>query len=91
MFNDRRKQEAVEHPLRQMVAQRVFGICLGYEDLNDHEQLRFDPMIAALCNRMDITGEKRERVEDRGKALAGKSTLQRFESGDRCESSLQKD
>ena len=79
-FDDRRNQESVEHPLRQLVAQRVFGICLGYEDLNDHEQLRYDPMIAALCNRVDITGEDREREEDRGKALAGKSTLQRFES-----------
>jgi len=68
------------HPLRQLVAQRVFGICLGYEDLNDHEQLRYDPMIAALCSRVDVTGADREREEDRGKALAGKSTLQRFES-----------
>ena len=79
-FDDRRNQESIEHPLRQLVAQRVFGICLGYEDLNDHEQLRYDPMIAALCNRVDLTGEDREREEDRGKALAGKSTLQRFES-----------
>ena len=47
-FDDQRNQEAIEHPLRQLVAQRVFGICLGYEDLNDHEQLRYDPMFAAL-------------------------------------------
>ena len=79
-FDDSRNQESVEHPLRQLVAQRVFGICLGYEDLNDHEQLRYDPMIATLCNRVDVTGADREREEDRGKALAGKSTLQRFES-----------
>ena len=79
-FDDQRTQAAIEHPLRQLVAQRVFGICLGYEDLNDHEQLRYDPMIAAICNRVDIIGAVREREEDRGKALAGKSTLQRFES-----------
>ena len=47
-FEDQRKQEAIEDPLRQLVAQRVFGICLGYEDLNDYEQLRYDPMIATL-------------------------------------------
>ena len=81
-FTDYRKQEAVEHPLRQLVAQRVFGISLGYEDLNDHEQLRYDPAIAALCGRADVQGRDREREADKGKALAGKSTLDRFESGD---------
>ena len=79
-FTDYRKQEAIEHPLRQLAAQRVFGICLGYEDLNDHEQLRYDPAIAALCGRVDVEGRDREREEDKGKALAGKSTLDRFES-----------
>jgi hypothetical protein len=80
-FTDYRKQEAIEHPLRQLVAQRVFGISLGYEDLNDHEQLRYDPAIAALCGRVDVEGRDREREEDKGKALAGKSTLDRFEGG----------
>ncbi len=79
-FTDYSKQEAIEHPLRQLVAQRVLGICLGYEDLNDHEQLRYDPAIAALCGRVDVEGCDREREEDKGKALAGKSTLGRFES-----------
>ena len=78
-FTDYRKQEAIEHPLRQLAAQRVFGICLGYEDLNDHEQLRYDPAVAALCGRVDVEGHDREREEDKGKALAGKSTLNRFE------------
>jgi hypothetical protein len=80
-FTDYRKEEAIEHPLRQLVAQRVFGISLGYEDLNDHEQLRYDPAIAVLCGRVDVEGRDRERKEDKGKALAGKSTLDRFESG----------
>jgi hypothetical protein len=79
-FTDYRDQDLIEHPLRQMVAQRVFGICLGYEDLNDHEQLRYDPAIAALCGRADVEGRDREREEDKGKALAGKSTLNRLES-----------
>jgi len=81
-FTDYRNQEAIEHPLRQLVAQRVLGISLGYEDLNDHEQLRYDPVIAALCGRADVEGRDREREEDKGKALAGKSTLDRFESAD---------
>ena len=82
-FNDYRKQEAIEHPLRQLVAQRVFGIALGYEDLIDHDQLRYDPAIAALCGRADVEGRDREREQDKGKALAGKSTLNRLESADR--------
>jgi hypothetical protein len=79
-FTDYRKQEAIEHPVRQLVAQRVYGISLGYEDLNDHEQLRYDPLIAALCGRVDVEGSDREREEDIGKALAGKSTLHRLET-----------
>ncbi len=79
-FSDYRKAEAIEHPLRQLVAQRVFGICLGYEDVNDHEQLRYDPVIATLCGEVDVEGVGREREKDKGKALAGKSTLNRFES-----------
>lgn len=80
-FIDYRDPDAIEHPLRQLVAQRVFGICLGYEDLNDFEQLRYDPLIAALCGRVDVQGREREREEDKGKALAGKSTLSRLECG----------
>jgi hypothetical protein len=79
-FVDYRAPDAIEHPLRQLVAQRVFGICLGYEDLNDHEQLRYDPVLAVICGQADVEGKRRERAEDQGKALAGKSTLQRFEA-----------
>jgi hypothetical protein len=80
-FTDYRDPDAIEHPLRQLIAQRVFGICLGYEDLNDFEQLRYDPLVAALCGRVDVDGRHRERASDKGKALAGKSTLNRFEIG----------
>jgi hypothetical protein len=79
-FTDYRDQELIEHPLRQLAAQRIFGLCLGYEDVNDHEQLRYDPAIAALCGRFDVQGKDREREQDKGKALARKSTLNRFET-----------
>ena len=80
-FTDRRDQRFVEHPLRQMLAQRVYGIALGYEDLNDHDQLRFDPLFAAVCQCKDPLGRRRLREEDKGKALANKSTLNRMEGG----------
>jgi hypothetical protein len=52
---------------------------LGYEDLNDHDRLRFDPLLAVLVGKTDPEGEQRTRPQDRGKALAGKSTLNRLE------------
>lgn len=68
-FLDGRDQDLVEHSLEQMLAQRVYGLALGYEDLNDHEQLRNDPMFGVLAGRADQ------------QALAGKSTLNRLELG----------
>jgi len=62
-----------------LVAQRVYALALGYEDLNDHEQLRQDPLLAILAEKADPTGGSRRRERDRGKALAGKSTLNRLE------------
>ena len=55
------------------------GLALGYEDLNDHDQLRQDPLLAVLAEKSDATGGSRVRERDRGKALAGKSTLNRLE------------
>jgi hypothetical protein len=52
---------------------------LGYEDLNDHDALRHDPLLAVLVGKADPTGQDRRRREDRGKSLAGKSTLNRLE------------
>ncbi len=78
-FRDYRKQEQVEHTVKELVAQRVYALALGYEDLNDHEQLRQDPLLAILAEKADPTGESRVRERDRGKALAGKSTLNRLE------------
>jgi hypothetical protein len=79
-FDDYRDQRFVDHSIRQMVAQRVYGLCLGYEDINDHEQLRYDPLFVTLCNQADVEGKRRVRREDLGKALAGKSTLNRLET-----------
>jgi hypothetical protein len=78
-FTDYRDPDSTEHPLIDLVKQRVFGLCLGYEDLNDHDQLRHDPLLALLVGKKDPLGNDRLRERDRGKALAGKSTLNRLE------------
>jgi len=70
-FLDGRDPERVKHPLKEMVAQRVYGLALGYEDVNDHEQLRYDPLLAVLAGKREV-GEE---------SLAGKSTLNRLELG----------
>lgn len=71
-FRDDRAAELIEHRLRVLVGQRVLGIALGYEDLVDHDQLRFDPVLAAAMGKLEA---RREDCE----ALAGKSTLNRLE------------
>src|SRR5580700_10258207 len=78
-FVDYRKSELIEHPVEDLVAQRAYGLCLGYEDLNDHDELRADPMLAVMVGKRDPKGEYRREPRDRGKALAGKSTLNRLE------------
>lgn len=71
-FVDRREAELTKHSVRELVAQRVYGLALGYEDLNDHEQLRQDPMLRLLAGKAEIGEEP----------LAGKSTLSRLERND---------
>jgi hypothetical protein len=78
-FTDYRNSKLIEHPLLDLIGQRVFGLALGYEDLNDHDRLRRDPMLAVALNKDDVKGQQRRRKQDRGKALAGKSTLNRLE------------
>lgn len=78
-FTDHRNPELVEHSHEHLVAQRVYALALGYEDLNDHDVLRRDPLLAAVVGKDDPTGKDRQRTRDRGKALAGKSTLNRLE------------
>jgi len=68
-FRDYRNPDLIEHTVEELVAQRVYGLALGYEDLNDHEELRKDPLLAVLVEKCDPVGE----------VLAGKSTLNRLE------------
>jgi hypothetical protein len=69
-FLDGRNQKQVEHSILEMLSQRVYGLALGYEDQNDHEQLRKDPVFSVLAGR--------EKMDE---PLAGKSTLNRMELG----------
>src|SRR3977135_2514208 len=69
-FLDGRNQDLIEHSVLEMLSQRVYGLALGDEDLNDHEQLRKDPVFGILAGR-----------EERDEPLAGKSTLNRMELG----------
>ena len=78
-FTDYRDEVLIEHTVAELVAQRVYALALGYEDLNDHDALRHDPLIAVMVGKSDPTGENRKRDEDKGKALAGRSTLNRLE------------
>lgn len=78
-FTDHRQPNQIEHQVRELVAQRIYGLALGYEDLNDHDQLRADPLIAALIGKAEPKGTDRRRQQDQGKAGAGKSTLNRLE------------
>ena len=70
-FLDGRDPERVQHSVQEMISQRVYGLALGYEDINDHEQLRSDPLFSVLAGREELE-----------KPLAGKSTLNRLELGD---------
>jgi len=78
-FTDHRNPDLIEHTVEELIAQRVFGLALGYEDLSDHDVLRHDPMLALLVGKTDPKGDERVRERDRGKALAGKSTINRLE------------
>ena len=53
-FHDERRPDLIEHEVATLVGQRVFGIALGYEDLNDHETLRHDPLMAALAGKLEL-------------------------------------
>ena len=78
-FTDYRAPELIEHRVEELVAQRVLALACGYEDLNDHDVLRDDALLAVAAGKTDATGATRKRERDRGHALAGKSTLNRLE------------
>ena len=71
-FHDERRADLIEHEVATLVGQRVFAIALGYEDLNDHDELRHDPLMAVLAGKLTA------RREDCA-PVAGKSTLNRLE------------
>jgi hypothetical protein len=73
-FSDGRAPELVEHQIGTMIGQRIFGIALGYEDLVDHDQLRYDPTLAVLAGK--LAARRKDCAP-----LAGKSTLNRLELG----------
>ena len=77
-FSDQRDQRFVDHTMPQLLAQRIYGLALGYEDLNDHEQLRRDPLLATACDQRDPLGVERFNPEFRGIPLAAPSTLNRL-------------
>jgi len=71
-FRDARRQELIEHEVATLVGQRIFGIALGYEDLNDRDHLRHDPIMAVLAGKLEAQRQD-------GAPVAGKSTLNRLE------------
>jgi hypothetical protein len=78
-FVDYRNPKLIEHSVRELVGQRILALALGYEDLNDHDRLRLDPLLAAAVGKRDPSGAKRFNERDHGKALASSSTLNRLE------------
>src|SRR3990172_2173252 len=78
-FDDQRDTRFVDHRLPQLLAQRLVGLALGYEDLNDHDQLRHDPLLAVACDKADPLGQDRCFADNRGAALAAPAPLNRLE------------
>ena len=78
-FVDYRNPESIEHGVQTLVSQGVYGLALGYEDLNDHDVLRSDSVLAMMVGKTDVVGDKRVRERDRGYPLASSSTLNRLE------------
>lgn len=87
-FKDYRNPNRIEHTVEELLKQRIYGIAMGYEDLNDHEILRNDPLLGILCDKKDPNGLDRKNKRDKGKATAGKSTLNRFELTPKNEESI---
>lgn len=69
-FRNLRTPKLIMHPVQRLIKQRIFRLCQGYEDINDHEQWRYDPLLSVACEMTDKAGR-----------LAGKGTLDRMELG----------
>jgi hypothetical protein len=78
-FTDHRDADLIEHSVGDLIRQRVFALALGYEDLNDHDELSRDPLLAAVVGKSEPSGAGRRCRRDRARPLAGKSTLNRLE------------
>ena len=76
-FRDGRDPSRVVHSLRTLIGQRIIGLALGYEDVADHDELRFDPVLALFADRL-------EPRRDDCATLGGKSTLNRLEHAPRA-------
>src|SRR5258708_1229612 len=70
-FGDVRNPVFTDHSVRELLAQRIYGLALGYEDINDHQRLRLDPLLAVACNKLDPLGQERVNPAPPGVALAG--------------------
>ena len=79
-FTDARDPQRIEHSLSEMLAQRIYGLALGYEDLNDHEQLRHDPLLAVLAGQRETgrTAGGQEHAEPAGTDAGGFAARERY-------------
>ena len=80
-FTDGRAARDCDHSLAHLLTQRLYGCALGYADLNDHDTLRHDPLLAVACDKLDPLGNDRLHAHAHGVALAGSATLNRLELG----------
>ena len=78
-FSDYRGPSRVEHSLKRLLGQRTFGLCMGYEDLNDRDRLQDDPILCLAFGCEDIEGVERMRDRDKGHPLISSNTLNRLE------------
>jgi hypothetical protein len=78
-FTDYRDPDRIEHSVLELLRQRVYCLAAGYEDLNDHDDLMRDMLLAIAVGKLDVDGSDRRREQDQGKPLASSSTLNRFE------------
>jgi hypothetical protein len=78
-FEDARHPGYVDHWVEELLDQRIGGLALGYEDVNDHARLRLDHLLAVACDKADPLGKDRSHPEHRGVALAAPATLNRLE------------
>ena len=73
LFSDYRDKDRIEHTVGSLIRQRVYGIALGYEDLNDHDSLRHDVVMGLLSEKRDPSGKDRVREQDQGKAITARA------------------